>query len=333
MLPSICFPSMVPGMLRNLLLAAILCPLALAQSPKPPATLAELKANPAGLTAYSGDIREAYGQFPVTSVYVRETPLGKVSYLLNGDKVFGYHFRFHKPGEDTVLWQESVNASLDAVFAKEGFRREEIVMTHGDNWIARTLAVFNTQAYDEAMQSFQQEETERLKSLVIGSGDAAGSGAVAVEKEEATPQVARPLADYLKNHPETQPTAIEIAPRAGMPEGVPGFEYITQPLAEFPYDALHRRKAGEAELLIVSRKGIIIGYFAKIAVKNDGSLANDQRKAGLVAAFASPAFKREDLGGGGGFYVTRIEDVAALKAARAAQLADEAARLKALLNP
>ena len=145
----------------------------------------------------------------------------------------------------------------------------------------------------------------------------------------------------MKEFPATEPAAIVTAPAAGtppglppgMPPGVPGFEYITEALAEFPYDALHRRKAGDAELLIVSRKGIIIGYFARIPSKNDGPLANDQRKAGLAAAFPSPAFKCEDVAGGGGYYISRIEDIAAFKTAREAHLADEAAKLKALLNP
>lgn len=337
MLPSIHFPSIVPGMLRTLLLAALLCPLAsFAENTKPPATIAELKANPAGLTPYSGDIREGYGQFPVTAVYVREAQLGEISYLVHGDKVFGYSFRFQKPGEDSIFWQESINASLTTTFPAESFRREGGSAYSMNGIQYRTETVLNTKAYDEAMQSYRQEEDERMQGLITGNG--AGPAVV----KPAAPTVSRTLADYLKAFPATEPAAIPSTPAAGTPPdlpppgtppGVPGFEYVSQSLAEFPYDALHRRKAGDAELLIVSRKGIIIGYFAKIPYKNDGLLANDQRKAGLAAAFPSPAFKREDVTAGGGYYISRIEDVAAFKAAREAHLADEAAKLKALLNP
>ena len=307
-------------MLRSLLLAALLCPLALAQA-KPPATLAELKANPAGLTAYNGDIREAYGQFPVTSVYVRESELGQVSYLLHGDKVFGYHFRFQKAGEDTLLWQESTNAFLDATFPAETFQRQSGFASSMNNMRYRTEAVLNTKAYAEAMRSYRHAEDERLFKLVTG----VDGGAPALEEDPA-PGSSRTIADYLKTFPETVSAALEN----GM---VPGFEHYNFILAEFPYDALHRRKAGEAELLIVSRKGTIIGYLAKLPAAQSGELGNGIRKAGIAAAFPEPAFERQEAGESQGFHIYSVKDRAAFAAAREAHLSEEAVKLKALLNP
>jgi hypothetical protein len=311
---------MVPGMLRSLLLAAFLCPLALAQS-KPPATLAELKANPAGLTAYSGDIRGEYGQFPVSSVYVRETAEAQISYLVYGDNVFGYSFRFQNPGSDTPLWRQSVDASLDATFPPETFRREEVSSMALKNIYYRTVAVLNTKAYEEALRNYRQAQDARILALVTG-GTGGGAAAVTVENA-AVPGTSRSLADYLKSFPETVPASLENTLA----------NYCNAILAEFPYDSLRHRMAGEVELLIVSRKGTVIGYLAKFPVTAASELGMDIRNAGLAAAFPDPAFERQDAAAGQGFLIYSIKDRTAFTAAREAHLAEEAAKLKALLNP
>lgn len=327
MLSSIPFPSMVPGMFRKLLLAALLCPLAFAESPKPPATLAELKANPAGLTACSGDIREAYGQYPVTGVYVRETDRGQVSYLLYGDKVFGYLFRFQKAGDDTQLWHDGINAFLDATFPADTFQRQNYSVSSFNNIRVRTQAVLNTKAYDEAMQGYQKAEDGRLRGLLTGSGAGAAADATAVEKEKnPAPGASRTLADYLKSFPDTKPAVFEN-------EAVAGFEHFMSSLDGLPHDALHRRKAGEAELLIVSRKGMIIAYLVMYPLVSSSSLEHETRRAGLAAAFPDSLFSQDDSPSNYGFYVCLIKDRAAFAAAREAYLAEEAAKVKALLNP
>lgn len=330
MLSSISFPSIVPGMLRNFLLAALLCSLALAETPKPPTTLTELKASPAGLTSYSGDIREEYGQYPVTAVYVRESERGQVSYLLYGDKVFGYLFRFQKAGDDTQLWHDGINAFLNATFPAESFQQQSYSVstwsTADKNIHYRTQAVLNTKAYEEAMQSYHKAEDERLLGLVTGSGAGAGTGTARVEKDTA-PGTSRTLADYLKSFPETKPATVDSN---GV---VAGFEGASPSLKEFPYDALHHRQAGTADLLIASRKGIIIGYLAQLPVKSSGStLEFDTQRAGLATAFPDPLFSREENLFPSSFFCT-IKDRAAFATAREGHLADEGAKLKSLLNP
>ena len=308
-------------MFRTLVIAALACQVSFSQvgpAPAPPSSVAELKKNPAGLTeANDESLRGDYGEFPVTAVFIRTSDLVDTAYLVNGETVFGYLFTFHKPGTNgSPLWEEGIADFLRATFPEETFKHHARSSYSSNNIYHRSDLVMNLKAREMATRAFKESQAARLQGLVTG-GTANG------KKAPDVPQT-RTIADYLKSFPDTT----KAEPAQGR---VAGFEPIN--LSEFPADAFYRRKAGDNELLIATRQGVIIGYVASLPIPNEGGdLWHASMDAGLATAFPDPMFKREAISGTGQFFY-RIVDRAAYQTARDAHLAEQAAKLKAALNP
>ncbi|WP_035613278.1 hypothetical protein [Haloferula sp. BvORR071] len=307
-------------------------------APAPPATLAELKKSPGGLEQVTGDLREAYGSYPVTAVYRRETERVNISYLVNGETVFGYRFEFTQPGNASELWQDSINQFISSTFPQDSYRHEPGSIQGINSTFFRTDHVLNVKAYDQAKKDYAAAETARLQQLSFSNTTPplertteeavkanADPFASPVEKKTAPLYTAQTIADYQKRFPDT--VAIE-ATRGS----VPGFEYVT--IGDLPTDSYYLRKPGDMGLLILVHRGAIIGYVAKLYAPGDSdSMWQKAAEAGLKACFPDPAFNRSFTGTSQSYYFYRIIDKAATKAANDSYLAEEAAKMKALLAP
>jgi len=307
-------------MFRTLALAAVLCQVSFAQvepAPAPPSTVAELKQNLTGLfEADDATLRGDYGDFPATTVFIRKSDLADIAYLVSGETVFGYYFTFHKPGgSSSPIWQEGIADFLRATFPEDTFKHQERSPYTSNNIYHRCDLVMNLKAQEIANRSFKEFSAARLRALTIG-GNSTG------KKAPDAPQ-SRTISDYLKSFPETT----KAEPAGG--RVADSFD-----ISEFPADAFYRRKAADNELVIAVRQGIIIGYLALLPMPNGGGdLSRTSVEAGLAAAFPDPVFRRHPIGTINSYYSYQILDRAAYQTARDAHLAEQAAKVKAALNP
>ncbi|WP_367874549.1 hypothetical protein [Luteolibacter sp. Populi] len=261
-------------------------------------------------------LRGTYGDFPATAVFIRKSDLVDTAYLVSGETVFGYYFTFHKPGgSDSPLWQEGIADFLRATFPAETFKHQERSPYTSNNIYHRCDLVMNLKAQELANRSFKEFNAARLREAAIG-------GASSGTKVPESPQ-SRTIADYLKSFPETTKA-----------EPVGGRIADSFDISEFPADAFYRRKAADNDLIIAVHQGNIIGYLVLVPIPSGGGeLPQAAVAAGLATAFPDPVFKREPTGSINFFYSYRIIDRAAHQTARDAHLAEQAAKLKAALNP